>query len=211
MTNRPIIVHGLEDAKTAIAVAAQLGCPVTLRSAPGAAAYLGPQVFRDMIEESTVGHGGMIVEAVFDCGDDPGLALAALRQGLKVVRIEAPREIFEKIADIAEAGLEVRFAYADELARKYQRDRAAGREELFLWQRWLRDILLVQQGHGGEIAHLSWRETLERQAAALTPAETVRWAHRLTETVEALDRNVNGRLALEVLMLDTPELAGASH
>jgi fructose/tagatose bisphosphate aldolase len=101
MKDRPVIVHNLEDARTAVRVAAELGCPVTLRSAPGAAAYLGPQVFRDMIEEATGGHGGMIVEAVFDCGDDPGLALAALRQGLKVVRIDAPRETFEKIADIA--------------------------------------------------------------------------------------------------------------
>ncbi|MBL4690671.1 MAG: hypothetical protein JKY68_04305, partial [Rhodospirillales bacterium] len=101
MKDRPVIVHNLEDARTAVRVAAELGCPVTLRSAPGAAAYLGPQVFRDMIEQATVGHDGIIVEAVFDCGDDPGLALAALRQGLKVVRIDAPRETLYKIADIA--------------------------------------------------------------------------------------------------------------
>ena len=37
MKNRLIIVHCLENAKTAVAVAAELGLPVTLRSAPGAA------------------------------------------------------------------------------------------------------------------------------------------------------------------------------
>ena len=155
----------------------------------------------------------------YDAGEDQADAISRLSRGCIGWAIEAARspalltavhQRIEKIADIAEAGLEVRFAYADELARKYQRDRATGREELFLWQRWLRDILLVQQGHGEEIVHLSWRETLERQAAALTPAETVRWAHRLSETVEALDRNANGRLALEVLMLDTPEITGAA-
>ena len=101
MTNRPIIVHGLEDAKTAIAVAAQLGCPVTLRSAPGAAAYLGPQVFRDMIAEARSGQKATNVRVIFDCGDDPGLALSALRHGPKTILIDAPRETFDKIADIA--------------------------------------------------------------------------------------------------------------
>jgi len=101
MTNRPIIVHGLEDAKTAITVAAQLGCPVTLRSAPGAAAYLGPQVFRDMIAEARSGQKATNVRVIFDCGDDPGLALSALRHGLKTILIDAPRETFDKITDIA--------------------------------------------------------------------------------------------------------------
>ena len=43
MKDRPVIVHNLEDARTAVRVAAELGCPVTLWSAPGAAAYLGPK------------------------------------------------------------------------------------------------------------------------------------------------------------------------
>ncbi|MBT3304983.1 MAG: hypothetical protein HN377_00710 [Alphaproteobacteria bacterium] len=101
MTDRPIIVHSLQDATAAVAVAAELGCPITLRSAPGAAAYLGPQVFRDMIEEASTGHDGATVQAVFDCGDDPGLALGALRHGLKAIRIDAPAQTVEKITDIA--------------------------------------------------------------------------------------------------------------
>ena len=41
MNERPIIVHSLEDAEAALAAAADLGVPVTLRSPPGAARYLG--------------------------------------------------------------------------------------------------------------------------------------------------------------------------
>ena len=52
MNERPIIVHSLEDAEAALAAAADLGVPVTLRSAPGAARYLGATVFRDMISEA---------------------------------------------------------------------------------------------------------------------------------------------------------------
>jgi hypothetical protein len=82
-------------------VAAELGCPVILRSAPGAAAYLGPQVFLDIIDQASAGYDGTRVEAVFDCGGDPGLALGALRQGVAVIRVDAPGDTLDKIADIA--------------------------------------------------------------------------------------------------------------
>ena len=112
----------------------------------------------------------------------------------------------EQIVDAIEGGLEERFAYASELARRLDRDRGAGREELFLWLRWLRDIMLVQQGNAAGITNLSWREMLERQAAALQPADVVSWAHNVTRTIEALERNANVRLALDVFMLEAPAL-----
>ena len=112
----------------------------------------------------------------------------------------------EQIVDAIDGGLEERFAYAGELARRLDRDRGAGREELFLWLRWLRDIMLVQQGNAPGITNLSWREMLERQAAALQPADVVRWAHNVTRTIEALERNANVRLALDVFMLEAPLL-----
>ncbi len=112
----------------------------------------------------------------------------------------------EQIVDAIEGGLEERLAYAGELARRLDRDRSAGREELFLWLRWLRDIMLVQQGHGSSITNLSWREMLERQATALQSADVVGWAHNVTRTIEALERNANVRLALDVFMLEAPAL-----
>ncbi len=115
----------------------------------------------------------------------------------------------ERIADVIEGGLDVRFAYADALARRYQLDRAAGREELFLWMRWLRDVLLIQQDQGARIVNLSWRETLERQASALTTGQLTRWLRRIAETVDVLDRNANPRLALEALMLEAPAVGTA--
>ncbi|MDE2836695.1 MAG: DNA polymerase III subunit delta' [Chloroflexota bacterium] len=116
----------------------------------------------------------------------------------------------EQIVDAIDGGLEERFAYAGELARRLDRDRGAGREELLLWLRWLRDIMLVQQGNAAGITNLSWREVLEGQAAALQPADVVRWTHNVNRTIEALERNANVRLALDVFMLEAPLLkAGA--
>ncbi|MEX2599853.1 MAG: DNA polymerase III subunit [Dehalococcoidia bacterium] len=141
--------------------------------------------------------------------------LARLSRGCIGWAIEAARDPspmaavhqqVERIVDTISGGLEERFAYAEGLARRFQRDRAAGREELFLWMRWLRDVLLVQQGCSDGIVNISWRETIGNHAQAMTPAQTVRWIHQTTETVEALDRNANARLALEALMLNAPEI-----
>ena len=100
--DRPIIIHSLEEAKAAVTVAAELGLPITLRSAPGAAAYLGATVFRDMVLNAAEIFPGARYQAVLDCGDEPGLALGALRHGIKGVRIHNGPELSEKLADIAE-------------------------------------------------------------------------------------------------------------
>ena len=97
-----IIVHSLDHAIAALAAAEHNSCSVTLLSAPEAAAYLGATVFRDMIAAAAAIHPRARHIAVLDCGDDPGLALGALRHGIKGVRITNGKEIQDKLADIAE-------------------------------------------------------------------------------------------------------------
>jgi fructose/tagatose bisphosphate aldolase len=115
MKDRPIIVHSLKDAQAALDVAAELGLPITLRSAPGAARYLGASVFREMIAEACGQYPDLAVTSVFDCGDDPGLALGALRDGLKVIRLNVSGDALDRIADIAaETSARVEAAGKDE-------------------------------------------------------------------------------------------------
>ncbi len=157
-----------------------------------------------------------ILRAEESVPDDQAEALARLSRGCLGWAIAASRDNtlyavvhqrLERIADIAEAGLEARFSYADDLARRFQRDRSAAREELYAWLRWMRDILLIQHGQTASIVNLSWRSTLERQAAALSPAQVVRWTRNIEQTIERLDRNANPRLALEALMIESPRLS----
>lgn len=96
-----VIVHNLEHARAAMSAAAELGVAVTLLSPPAAAAYLGAAVFRHMIAEAARGRSGLDYRAVLDCGADPGLALGALRDGTRVVRLQATEEVRAKVADIA--------------------------------------------------------------------------------------------------------------
>jgi hypothetical protein len=101
MTGQVVIIHNIDHARAAAAAAAELSVPVTLRSAPGAAGYLGPQVFRSMIEQAVAEYPDAKVQSILDCGNDPGLALAALRHGVTCVAIAADRDVLDRIADIA--------------------------------------------------------------------------------------------------------------
>ena len=101
MTGHAVIVHSLDHARAALAAADGLGAAVTLRSAPGAAAYLGASVFRDMMAEAALAFPDVPHIAVLDCGNDPGLALNALRHGIKALRLDAPWDVRRRVADIA--------------------------------------------------------------------------------------------------------------
>ncbi|MBT4463266.1 MAG: hypothetical protein HOC60_01160, partial [Rhodospirillaceae bacterium] len=50
--SNPIIIHDVGHASAAMAVAVELDIDITLVSAPGAVAYLGATVFRDIIAEA---------------------------------------------------------------------------------------------------------------------------------------------------------------
>ncbi|MSO77685.1 MAG: hypothetical protein EXQ87_12390 [Alphaproteobacteria bacterium] len=98
---RPIIIHDLAQAATALAVAAELGVPVTLRSAPGAASYLGSPYFRALIEAAEAAVPGSQATWVLDCAEAPGYALGALRMGIRVIRVRLRPNVRRKLADIA--------------------------------------------------------------------------------------------------------------
>lgn len=91
MAKRPIIVHSLKEARAAVAVAAEFGVPVTLASAPEAAGYLGALWFRELVAMAAAERPEAEVDAVLDCGDQPGHVMAALRQGLKRLRFTGPK------------------------------------------------------------------------------------------------------------------------
>jgi len=101
MNRLAVIVHCLDDCRTALRAAEESGCAVTLRSAPGAAAYLGAPAFKAMVETARSEHPDVDAQAVLDCGNEPGLALAAFRHGLDRVRVDLRPEVRARVNDIA--------------------------------------------------------------------------------------------------------------
>jgi hypothetical protein len=74
-----VIIHGLEDARAALAP----GLPVTLLSAPGAGAVGGALWWRALMRLARPGEADG--PDILDCGTDAGAALAALRAGQRVL------------------------------------------------------------------------------------------------------------------------------
>jgi hypothetical protein len=90
-----VVVHHLEQARGALAAAAELGCAIRLRSAPGAAAYAGVGYLEAL--GAAVGH-----EILIDCGDDPGIAMAALRAGCRRLAFAGAAATARRLGEMAE-------------------------------------------------------------------------------------------------------------
>ncbi|MFQ5859969.1 MAG: DNA polymerase III subunit delta' [Dehalococcoidia bacterium] len=111
----------------------------------------------------------------------------------------------ERILALLESSLEERFGYATKLASTFSRNRHEGREVLYLWLRWWRDLLLLQEGLEELVEHPECLESLRRHAAHYTPGQVMTFLRRVEATLAALDDNANARLALEALLLSLPE------
>jgi hypothetical protein len=95
------VFHSLAQAIAALHAARDLGVPVELWSAEGAAAYAGAGWFKAAIEEARDAVPGARAQAVLDCADLPGTALASFRTGVEAVCFTGPPSIARKLADIA--------------------------------------------------------------------------------------------------------------
>jgi len=102
-TTHAIVVHGVEDAFAAVAAARPLDAPLTLISAPGAAAYAGPVWFLEIVAQARATAPELAVSGMLDCADDAGHALAALRAGVEAIVFTGDAAIAEKLTAIARA------------------------------------------------------------------------------------------------------------
>jgi hypothetical protein len=88
------VVHHLEQARAALAAAAEAGCAIQLRSAPGAAGYAGVGYLKALGEQAGQ-------ELLIDCGDDAGLVMATLRTGCRRLVFSGSEQIRRRLEDMA--------------------------------------------------------------------------------------------------------------
>jgi len=105
MTENPdpprVIFHGPGHVRAAMQAAQEAGSAIILQSAEGAAAYMGAPFFQQFIEMARDEFPGVEVIGVLDCGADPGFALAAMREGVDRVRIDAAPDVRAALAEVA--------------------------------------------------------------------------------------------------------------
>ena len=94
---RPVRVHGLADARVALAAAADLGrTAVLVGSAAGGALW-----FRRLVEAARAEVPAAEVVAVLDCADRAGGAQGALAAGVRHVLFTGREDVAARLADIA--------------------------------------------------------------------------------------------------------------
>ena len=147
-----------------------------------------------------------LAEDVEGLGAEEARELAAQGRGryglaLRLYRDPAQRQLretaIEDLRRLCAGSRNERFDHAARLAGSWRRERAAVIETLDVWRWWWRDTLAsVAEAEGRGVA----------TAAACSPREAV-LALRATERARRhLIENTNPQLALEVLMLDLPQL-----
>ncbi len=106
MPDRPrlaCIVADLRLARIAVREATAAGADVELWSPPDAAGTLGVGYWAALDRAvAGIAEPGRAM-TVLDCGDAPGFALAALREGLRTVHVTVRGDVRGKLAAIAEA------------------------------------------------------------------------------------------------------------
>lgn len=93
-----------------------------------------------------------------------------------------------------------RLAYAQAASR----DSAALRETFILWLTIWRDLLLLKSGSRTKIINLDWQEILQKVARQTTLTQVNSMIANLQNALLNLERNVNPRLNLEVVLLKLP-------
>ncbi len=95
-----------------------------------------------------------------------------------------------------------RFAYVD----KIWKDKEGLRTILLVWLSYWRDIMLLSAGSSSDLANPDWLKQISTAANQFGESRSRQVVISIQRTQDLIQRNVNARLALEVLMLDLPVL-----
>jgi DNA polymerase-3 subunit delta' len=156
---------------------------------------------REVIEEALRSRWGV--------GEEAARLLARLSQGrpgraLAMVsssELQAGRQAqLERLLGLLSAGWTERLLAAGELAQSPD----ALPEMLAVWLSWWRDLLLVQQGLDGRVVNLDRVEELRRYSAGVSRQQVFAVLTALQTCADALQKNVNARLAMEWLVMRMP-------
>jgi DNA polymerase-3 subunit delta' len=116
--------------------------------------------------------------------------------------LEQRRQRFEELQKLLTMSRADRLGHAGQT----ERDPTIIRDTLALWLTVWRDLLLLQSGSQARLVNLDWQDTLRGLAARINPDQARETIGHLTRALKNLERNVNPRLNLDVLLLKLPKL-----
>ena len=121
------------------------------------------------------------------------------------------REVkIEQIVELARLPVHDRLVLSAGLAEDFSRKRDSVYAWLSLLGQFWRDVLLAQTGQDAAVINADRLDVLRSSGNGLTVGEIALAVRRSQETLEQLEKNINVRLALDVLMLDLPRVVEQS-
>jgi DNA polymerase-3 subunit delta' len=114
--------------------------------------------------------------------------------------LERRSQCLDDLLDLLRLPRAERLAYA----QQFSRDTVALKEALTLWLMVWRDLLLLKSNGQTKITNLDWQGALQQIAQCSTIAQISQMITRLHQALYYLERNVNPRLILEVVLLKLP-------
>jgi DNA polymerase-3 subunit delta' len=134
----------------------------------------------------------------------PGIAIQYSRQPKL---LEHRRQILEDHMQLLKTGYLERFKYAEALSKDRDKDNILG--ILGVWLSFWRDVMLYASGCSAELSNPDYLEDIQRLSTRCELRNLQRFIDSVRATKKLLLRNINLRLALEVLLLDLPHLHNA--
>jgi DNA polymerase-3 subunit delta' len=77
---------------------------------------------------------------------------------------------------------------------------------LQVWTTFWRDVLIAASGLPDELTNIDFAGPINRLAEQIGLQPAQKYVNSTEDTMEGIDKNVNARLALEVLLMDYPRV-----
>jgi DNA polymerase III subunit delta' len=128
----------------------------------------------------------------------PGYAIRLQENEERMVRRQ---DWLDEHQNLLKSNRLTRFAFAEGLSK----DKETLRQVLLVWLSFWRDVLLLSSGTSAPITNLDRESEIQALADRFSIREAYDIISSLERTLHLMERNVNPRLALEVLLLDMPK------
>ena len=165
---------------------------------------LSPMPGTELIQHLTERHGLTDEAARRMAKSSRGCPGIALTQLAVPETADEAQDLIRVVEKTSAAGLEEKFVYAQQLAEVFNKDRSSARESIYAWQRWWRDVLMIQEGLENHVQCGGTQDALTNTARNTDQNAVVEFLRKTQETVNFLDANVNPRLTIERMMLAIP-------
>ena len=139
-------------------------------------------------------------------GGRPGYAL---RLAAESRLLEQRKGSIDELVQLLGASRRERFAFANAHTNSKEFTKDDLRNELQVWLTLWRDVLIYTSGSSDYITNLDYAGQLTDLARQVGMGAAHSYVRAIEDTIERIERNVNPRLALEVLLLDFPRLQAA--